>query len=72
MLYPTINTSIIIPFQGVGIWYIFPDEPLGPSRALNLMDKYEARSTRLLHSDNNVVHSYKMVRKYLNILKLLI
>ena len=43
-------------FQGTGIWYIFPLEPMGPSKDLNLMEEGEASRTRLLDSDNNVAH----------------
>ena len=30
---------------GVGIWYLFPDKPVGPSAGLGLFAKLEAKST---------------------------
>ena len=31
--------------SGVGIWYLFPDEPVGPSAGLGLFAKREAKNT---------------------------
>ena len=33
--------------NGVGIWYLFPDVPVGPSKDLDLMEHREARGTPL-------------------------
>ncbi|XP_045197941.2 cell surface hyaluronidase-like [Mercenaria mercenaria] len=43
--------------QGTGIWFVFPDEPMGPSKHLNAMDLYEAKSTAVTQFYNNVAHS---------------
>lgn len=43
--------------EGTGIWVVFPDEPLPPSRTYGLYDKFEARQTMLMEFDNNVGHS---------------
>ncbi|XP_053373073.1 cell migration-inducing and hyaluronan-binding protein-like [Mercenaria mercenaria] len=43
--------------EGTGIWVVFPDEPLPPSREYGLMEKFEAKKTMLQEFDNNVAHS---------------
>ena len=35
------------PKNGVGIWYLFPDKPVGPSANYNMMEFREARATPL-------------------------
>ena len=47
--------------QGVGIWYVYPDLPTGPSRALDFMAKNEAKHTPIELFENNVAHSYVKV-----------
>ena len=42
---------------GVGIWYLFPDEPVGPSKGLGWFKKQEAKRTPILEFRNNVAHS---------------
>ncbi|KAK7094558.1 cell surface hyaluronidase-like [Littorina saxatilis] len=44
--------------KGPGFWYIFPDEPQGPSKALGFMQRNEARHTPYTEFTNNVAHSY--------------
>jgi len=48
--------------EGMGIWVLFPEEPLPPSRQYNMMDVHEARRTGLLDFYNNVGHSNVGVR----------
>ncbi|XP_067664214.1 cell surface hyaluronidase-like [Haliotis asinina] len=43
--------------EGVGIWYVYPDEPMGPSFGLGFFQKNEAKHTALLEFNNNVAHS---------------
>ena len=43
--------------SGAGIWYLFPDEPVGPSRALGFYKKLEAKRTPITLFENNVAHS---------------
>ena len=45
--------------HGVGIWYLFPDEPVGPSKNLDppLFGYREAKYTKITLFDNNVAHS---------------
>lgn len=50
-------------FQSVGIWFIFPDSPLGPSATKNFMRPNEAKHTAIELFTNNVIHSYKKVSK---------
>ncbi|KAK3103038.1 hypothetical protein FSP39_015947 [Pinctada imbricata] len=44
--------------DGVGMWFVYPDEPTGPSRNLSLMADKEARHTPVEEFYNNVAHSY--------------
>ena len=48
--------------QGNGIWFLFPDEPIGLSKGLGLMAPMEAHHTAVLEFDNNVIHSYSEVK----------
>ena len=48
--------------QGNGIWFLFPDEPIGLSQGLGLMAPMEAHHTAVLEFDNNVIHSYSEVK----------
>ena len=41
---------------GVGIWYLFPDAPVGPSTGL-FFDYREAKNTPIGECSNNVAHS---------------
>lgn len=50
--------------QGNGIWFVYPNEPLEPSRKFNLMGRDEATRTMILEFSNNVAHSQKKVRHY--------
>jgi len=43
--------------KGSGIWYLFPDEPVGPSTGLGLFGHREAKRTPITLFDNNVAHS---------------
>ncbi|XP_046367425.2 cell surface hyaluronidase-like [Haliotis rufescens] len=43
--------------DGIGIWYVFPEEPQGPSYGLGFLQRDEARHTALLEFNNNVGHS---------------
>ncbi|XP_046576514.1 LOW QUALITY PROTEIN: cell surface hyaluronidase-like [Haliotis rubra] len=43
--------------NGIGIWYVFPEEPQGPSYGLGFLQRGEARHTALLEFNNNVGHS---------------
>ena len=49
--------------QGQGIWYVFPDEPVGPSKNL-VYAKGEAFRTPLWKFDNNKVHSVEKVSTF--------
>jgi hypothetical protein len=51
---------IISHFQGFGIWYTFPREPVGPSTGLAYQYE-EAKHTAMWTFDNNVVHSNERV-----------
>ena len=42
--------------KGVGIWYLFPDAPVGPSVGL-FFKKREAKHTAITLFENNVAHS---------------
>jgi len=43
--------------HGSGIWYLFPDEPVGPSAGLGLFRHREAKMTPILPFENNSAHS---------------
>lgn len=43
--------------EGVGIWYLFPDEPVGPSEGLGLFGYREAKYTPIDPFKDNVAHS---------------
>ncbi|KAL3861903.1 hypothetical protein ACJMK2_007916 [Sinanodonta woodiana] len=45
--------------QGKGIWYIYPESPLGLSATENFMAVGEARRTAISLFENNVVHGYE-------------
>lgn len=55
------NGSVLsyLCFQSVGIWFIFPDSPLGPTATKNFMRPNEAKHTAIELFTNNVIHSYK-------------
>ncbi|XP_060573519.1 cell surface hyaluronidase-like [Ruditapes philippinarum] len=42
---------------GHGIWFIYPVEPIGPSKGLGFFKPHEADRTPISEFDNNVVHS---------------
>ena len=44
-------------FQGNGIWFVFPWEPVGPSKGLGFMAYGEAMHTPITKFENNVAHS---------------
>ncbi|KAL3861897.1 hypothetical protein ACJMK2_007911 [Sinanodonta woodiana] len=44
--------------EGNGIWYIYPESPLGLSATENFMAVGEARHTAISFFENNVVHGY--------------
>ncbi|XP_060071180.1 protein DDB_G0287365-like [Ylistrum balloti] len=46
--------------QGIGIWYVFPEEPMGPSTKKNYMQYGEAQQTAITKFDNNVAHSNRL------------
>ena len=53
---------LIVPYigivlQGIGIWYVFPWEPVGPSSGLGFMAYGEAMHTPMTKFYNNVAHS---------------
>ena len=43
--------------EKVGIWYLFPDKPVGPSRELGFFKNKEARLTPITLFKNNAAHS---------------
>ncbi len=43
--------------MGVGIWYLFPDEPVGPSFGLGYFGLKEAKRTPIGRFYSNVAHS---------------
>ena len=43
--------------KGFGIWFLFPDEPVGPSKGLGFLGLFEAKYTPITAFDNNVAHS---------------
>ncbi|KAK3583750.1 hypothetical protein CHS0354_022782 [Potamilus streckersoni] len=45
--------------EGKGIWYIYPESPLGLSATENFMAAGEARRTAISLFENNVVHGYE-------------
>ncbi|XP_060071181.1 cell surface hyaluronidase-like [Ylistrum balloti] len=47
--------------DGFGIWYIFPVEPIGPSKGRGYMLPEEASHTAITWFYNNVVHSNSLV-----------
>ena len=63
MTNPLVNftNNVAAGGEGTGIWFIFPDEPLPPSRQFNLMQKDEAKNTMILDFYNNVGHSQGVV-----------
>lgn len=44
--------------EGMGMWYVYPDLPTGPSREKDFMQDKEARHTKITLYKNNVQHSY--------------
>lgn len=47
--------------EGTGIWFLYPERPLSPSRELGLMEAGEAKRTMILEFSNNVGHSQQEV-----------
>ena len=43
--------------RGVGIWYLFPDNPVGPSATENFFKHREAKHIPITLFQNNVAHS---------------
>ena len=43
--------------KGVGIWYLFPNKPVGPSADQGFFQYNEAKRTPITLFDNNVAHS---------------
>lgn len=57
-----IQHTCIIFYQYAGIWYVFPDEPIGASYGIvKTMQKDEAKRTPITEFTNNVVHSNRVV-----------
>lgn len=52
-----ISETPLFYFQGNGFWFVYPDEPLGPSAGLGFMLLHEARYTPIPEFYNNVAHS---------------
>ena len=50
--------------DGTGIWFIYPDEPLPPSREFKVMEPGEASRTMIKQFYNNVGHSYGAVSEH--------
>ncbi|XP_021362399.1 transmembrane protein 2-like [Mizuhopecten yessoensis] len=57
----TLENNVAAGGDGFGIWYIFPFEPLGPSRGKGYMEPEEASHTAITKFYNNVAHSNKFV-----------
>ncbi|XP_069115544.1 cell surface hyaluronidase-like [Argopecten irradians] len=55
----TFRNNVAAGSADLGIWFIFPDLPLGPSADKGFMKMYEARYTAITEFSNNVVHSSK-------------
>lgn len=54
--------TMCIFYQYAGIWYVFPDEPIGASYGVvKTMQKDEAKRTPITEFTNNVVHSNRVV-----------
>ncbi|ESO94033.1 hypothetical protein LOTGIDRAFT_228687 [Lottia gigantea] len=53
----SLRNNVAAGSEAYGIWYVFPDEPYGPSFGKDFMQKYEAMHTPILEFDNNVAHS---------------
>ncbi|XP_053373997.1 cell migration-inducing and hyaluronan-binding protein-like [Mercenaria mercenaria] len=43
--------------EGTGVWVLYPDEPLPPSRSHHIMEKFEAKRTMIQQFENHVAHS---------------
>ena len=43
--------------KGSGIWYLFPDDPVGPSEGMGFFGHREAKRTPIGLFENNVAHS---------------
>jgi len=43
--------------KGIGIWYLFPDKPVGPSAGLGFFKPKEAKHTPISEFRDNVAHS---------------
>ncbi|XP_046566225.1 cell surface hyaluronidase-like, partial [Haliotis rubra] len=57
MTSPSVYLRNNVAAGGEGIWYVYPDEPMGPSFGLGFFQKNEAKHTALLEFNNNVAHS---------------
>ncbi|XP_060081443.1 protein DDB_G0287365-like [Ylistrum balloti] len=55
----TFRNNVAAGSKDMGIWFIFPDLPLGPSADKGFMNMYEARYTAITEFSNNVAHSNK-------------
>ncbi|OWF43992.1 Transmembrane protein 2 [Mizuhopecten yessoensis] len=55
----TFRNNVAAGSQDLGIWFIFPDLPLGPSADKGFMKMFEARYTAITEFTNNVAHSNK-------------
>ncbi|XP_062576125.1 protein DDB_G0287365-like [Saccostrea cucullata] len=53
----TVINNVAAGSQGVGMWFVYPDIPTGPSRTKNFMQEMEARRTKIKLLKNNVFHS---------------
>ncbi|KAK3087473.1 hypothetical protein FSP39_006382 [Pinctada imbricata] len=62
-----VRNNVAAGSEHTGFWFLFPDEPLGPSRTLQMMHYDEARHTPILEINNNVAHSNIVVRQFLRI-----
>ncbi|XP_050412508.1 protein DDB_G0287365 [Patella vulgata] len=52
-----LRNNVAAGSEGHGIWYVFPDEPYGPSLGLGFMQMYESQHTPYEEWNNNVAHS---------------
>ncbi|XP_056019715.1 cell surface hyaluronidase-like [Ostrea edulis] len=55
-----VRNNVAAGSEGHGFWFVYPNTPLGPSKDLNFMDKFEAMHTAIFEFDNNVAHSNVM------------
>ncbi|XP_062611584.1 protein DDB_G0287365-like [Saccostrea cucullata] len=54
----TLINNVAAGGEGIGMWFVYPDIPTGPSHDKNFMAEKEARRTKITKYLNNVHHSY--------------